>query len=95
MSIRKRKSALKRKLIIFRIFDRKGVGFELSGDVLYEQAKAVIIERQLASISLIQRRLRIGYNAASVLMRKLEKNRIVSPPGFNGLRKVDRRYVRN
>ncbi len=50
-----------------------------SGDELYEEALEIIRDLETASISLLQRRLRIGYNRAANIMDDLEANGIVGP----------------
>lgn len=49
-------------------------------DELYQQAKDLVISTGQASISYIQRRLKIGYNRAARIMDILEKEGIVGPP---------------
>ena len=48
-------------------------------DEMYDQAVACIVEEQQASISMVQRRLRIGYNRAARLIDRMEKEGIVGP----------------
>ncbi len=58
-------------------------------DPLLEQAIAVVRAEGRASISLLQRRLRIGYGRAARLIETLEERGIVSPPqGGTGVRAV-------
>jgi len=57
-------------------------------DVLYDQAVAIVTESRRASISGVQRRLKIGYNRAARLIESMEAAGIVSPPEHNGDRKV-------
>lgn len=57
-------------------------------DPLYEQAKAFVIQSRKASISSVQRKLRIGYNRSARFMEQLESDGIVSAPGYNGAREV-------
>lgn len=52
---------------------------EFKTEELYEQAKEVVIESGRASASLIQRRLRVGFAQAAMLLDKLEENGIVGP----------------
>lgn len=47
-------------------------------DPAYEQARAIVIGEQKASISLVQRHLRIGYNRAASLLEEMEKRGVVS-----------------
>lgn len=57
---------------------------EESGDVLVEQAIQVVKQAQRASVSLIQRRLRIGYPRAARLVDQLEEMGIVGPSQGSG-----------
>ncbi len=53
-------------------------------DELYLQAKDIILSTEQASISYIQRRLKIGYNRAARIMEMMEDDGIVGPPGEAG-----------
>jgi len=53
-------------------------------DELYQEAKSLVISTGQASISYIQRRLKIGYNRAARIMEILEKEGIVGPPAEAG-----------
>lgn len=57
-------------------------------DPLYPQAVEVVTKRKRASISLVQRHLRIGYNRAARLLEQMEGTQIVSPMGSDGSRTV-------
>jgi len=57
-------------------------------DELYDQAKDLVIEMQTASVSLLQRRFRIGYNRAARLVDELEANGVVGPSEGSKPRKV-------
>lgn len=59
-----------------------------SEDELIDQAKALVIEHQRASISMIQRYLQIGYNRAARLLESLEAIGAVSPMNTSGHREV-------
>ena len=63
---------------------------EFSGDSdpLYEQARQIVISNGRASISLVQRHLRIGYNRAARLVEQMERFGVVSPMDSSGSRKV-------
>ncbi len=58
------------------------------GDELYDQAVAVVLKNRRASISLVQRHLRIGYNRAARLLEQMETSRLVSTMQSNGNRKI-------
>ncbi|MCG6117487.1 MAG: DNA translocase FtsK 4TM domain-containing protein [Aquimonas sp.] len=57
-------------------------------DALYDQAVQVVMDTRRASISGVQRRLKIGYNRAARLIEAMEAAGIVSPPEHNGDRTV-------
>jgi DNA segregation ATPase FtsK/SpoIIIE, S-DNA-T family len=57
-------------------------------DVLYDQAVDIVIKTQRASISSVQRRLKIGYNRAARLIETMEAAGIVSSMEGNGTREV-------
>jgi S-DNA-T family DNA segregation ATPase FtsK/SpoIIIE len=69
-----------------------GMGGEASAsgeaDPLYDQAVAIILENKRASISLVQRHLRIGYNRAARLLEDMERAGLVSKMGSNGNRDI-------
>lgn len=52
---------------------------ETPQDELYEEAKALVIDMQTASISLLQRRFRIGYNRAARIVDELEEHGVIGP----------------
>lgn len=57
-------------------------------DELYDQAVAIVTETRRASISLIQRKLKIGYNRAARLVEQMETDGVVSEVQSNGTREV-------
>ena len=57
-------------------------------DPMYDEAVSIVIETQRASISGIQRRLKIGYNRAARLIEQMEEAGLVGPMGQSGLREV-------
>ena len=57
-------------------------------DELYSQAREVVTESGRASISYVQRRLRVGYNRAARLIEELERAGVVSSPDGRGERRV-------
>lgn len=57
-------------------------------DPLYPEALRIVTESRKASISLVQRRLRIGYNRAARLMENLEAAGVVSTMDASGTREV-------
>ena len=55
-----------------------GVDDELS-DELYDQALAVVSEMRQVSISMLQRKMRIGYNRAARMIERMERDGVVGP----------------
>jgi DNA segregation ATPase FtsK/SpoIIIE, S-DNA-T family len=58
------------------------------GDTLYDQAVAVVLQHRRASISLVQRHLRIGYNRAARLLEQMENSGLVSAMTTSGNREI-------
>lgn len=52
---------------------------EEEGDELYRQAVDMVVQTQQASISMIQRRLRVGFNRAARMIERMEREGVVSP----------------
>ena len=57
-------------------------------DSMYDQAVAVVLQHRRASISLVQRHLRIGYNRAARLLEQMEQSGVVSSMATNGNRDI-------
>ena len=57
-------------------------------DPLYDEAVRIVTETRKASISYIQRRLKIGYNRAARMVEEMEQSGLVSPLESNGSREV-------
>jgi S-DNA-T family DNA segregation ATPase FtsK/SpoIIIE len=57
-------------------------------DALYDQAVAIVLKNRRASISLVQRHLRIGYNRAARLLEQMEQSGLVSSMQSNGNREI-------
>lgn len=57
-------------------------------DPLYDQAVEVVLKQRRASISLVQRHLRIGYNRAARLLEQMEQSGLVSTMASNGNREI-------
>ncbi|GAB4496755.1 MAG: DNA translocase FtsK [Anaerolineales bacterium] len=65
------------------------LGVEPEGDPLYHEAIALVRQHGRASVSMLQRKMRIGYTRASRLIEQMESNGIVGPPeGSTGAREV-------
>ncbi len=65
-----------------------GAGEGGEGDELYDQAVAIVTESRKASISYVQRRLKIGYNRAARIVEDMEAAGVVTPVQANGSREV-------
>ncbi|MEW6679126.1 MAG: DNA translocase FtsK 4TM domain-containing protein [Pseudomonadota bacterium] len=61
---------------------------DAEADALYDEAVAYVIKSRRASISSVQRQLRIGYNRAARLIEAMERAGLVSPMQSNGNREV-------
>ena len=68
--------------------DIESGGGDDEGDPLFEEAKALVIETQKASASMIQRRLSVGFNRATRLMEELEAAGVIGPAEGTKPRKV-------
>lgn len=66
----------------------EGGFFDNEEDELYSQAVQIVQESRKASISHLQRRLKIGYNRAARLVETMEERGVVSPMQSNGNREV-------
>ncbi len=70
-------------------------GGDLSGseegsekDPMYDQAVEIVLKNRKASISLVQRHLKIGYNRAARMLEEMENAGVVSSMGTNGQREI-------
>ena len=61
---------------------------DAEADPLYDEAVAYVLKSRRASISSVQRQLRIGYNRAARLIEAMERAGLVSPMQSNGNREV-------
>jgi S-DNA-T family DNA segregation ATPase FtsK/SpoIIIE len=65
-----------------------GEGGDAEKDPLYDEAVAIVLKSRRASISLVQRHLRIGYNRSARLIEAMEHAGLVSSMSTNGNREV-------
>ncbi len=63
-------------------------GGDAEQDPLYDEAVACVMKTRRASISSVQRHLRIGYNRSARILEAMEHAGLVSPMGSNGQREV-------
>jgi S-DNA-T family DNA segregation ATPase FtsK/SpoIIIE len=61
---------------------------EEGDDPLYDQAVRLVCETRMASVSMIQRRLQIGFNRAARLVERMERDGIVGAPNGSKPREV-------
>ena len=61
---------------------------DLESDSLYDEAIEFVTVTRKASISAVQRKLRIGYNRAARLVEAMEAAGVLSEAGHNGAREV-------
>lgn len=78
---------------ILKSASENGTGITVAGseneqDPLYDEAVKIVIETRKASISYIQRRLKIGYNRAARIVEEMESSGLVSATNASGNREV-------
>jgi len=66
----------------------EGEGGDPEQDALYDEAVRIVVESRKASISGVQRRLKIGYNRAARMIEAMESAGLVGPLQSNGMREV-------
>lgn len=93
--LRKQKTPEYIEAVVFDEQDDEGfsAGSEESGEGssdsnLYRQAVDIVRRDKKVSTSYIQRRLRIGYNRAALLVERMEEEGVVSPPNHAGKREI-------
>ena len=72
-----------------------GVETDDEYDEMYDLAVEIVSETQQASISMIQRRLRVGYNRAARMIEKMERDGVVGPSDGAKPREVYARKIEN
>lgn len=65
-----------------------GDGDDAETDALYDEAVQFVLESRRASISAVQRKLKIGYNRAARMIEAMEMAGVVTPMNSNGSREV-------
>jgi S-DNA-T family DNA segregation ATPase FtsK/SpoIIIE len=73
------KPVYEKSILEMKATDEKGSGDDEEVDERYDAAVALVAETRQASISMVQRRLRIGYNRAARIIEKMEQEGIVGP----------------
>ena len=68
--------------------DPEPAGDTEDSDPLFDEAVQIVVESRRASISGVQRRLKIGYNRAARMIEEMERIGIVGPAESNGSREV-------
>ncbi|WP_211462892.1 DNA translocase FtsK [Collimonas silvisoli] len=64
----------------------------MTESTMYELAKAVLLKEQVVSVSLLQRRLILGYSVALALMDELEQNGVVTGLNAENFRTLTPQY---
>jgi S-DNA-T family DNA segregation ATPase FtsK/SpoIIIE len=70
------------------LFDGQPTGEDDAETQLYRKALQIVAESQKASVSYLQRQLRVGYNSAARLIERMEKEGLVGQPDHVGRREV-------
>jgi S-DNA-T family DNA segregation ATPase FtsK/SpoIIIE len=70
------------------LFDGQPTGEDDAETQLYRKAVQIVAESQKASVSYLQRQLRVGYNSAARLIERMEKDGLVGQPDHVGRREV-------
>jgi S-DNA-T family DNA segregation ATPase FtsK/SpoIIIE len=70
------------------------LGEDYERDENYDEAVNIVMETGQASISMIQRRLRIGYNRAARMVEQMEREGIVAPADGARPREVRLRKIK-
>ncbi|GAB7025158.1 DNA translocase FtsK [Geotalea toluenoxydans] len=73
------KPVYEKSILEMKSGDEKSGGDEEELDPQYDAAVALVAEAKQASISMVQRRLRIGYNRAARIIEKMEQEGIIGP----------------
>lgn len=68
--------------------DNEDVGDQMDMDEKYREAVRIVKETGQASISMLQRRLRVGYNRSARMIEQMERDGIVTPVDAMGRRQV-------
>jgi DNA segregation ATPase FtsK/SpoIIIE, S-DNA-T family len=68
--------------------NNSGAGEDDESDALYDEAVSFVTETRKASISSVQRKLRIGYNRAARMIETMERAGVITEMGSNGSREV-------
>lgn len=61
---------------------------EIDGDPLYAQAVKIVLSSERASISVIQKNLRIGFARSAKMLDQMERDKIVGPAHATGIRTI-------
>ncbi|MDP3310577.1 MAG: DNA translocase FtsK, partial [Polaromonas sp.] len=65
-----------------------GSSAEGDKDPMYDQAVEIVLKNRKASISLVQRHLKIGYNRAARMLEEMEKSGMISAMSGSGQREI-------
>jgi S-DNA-T family DNA segregation ATPase FtsK/SpoIIIE len=73
------KPVYEKSILEMKESDSRGAHEDEEDDPQYDAALALVAEARQASISMVQRRLRIGYNRAARIIEKMEREGVVGP----------------
>jgi S-DNA-T family DNA segregation ATPase FtsK/SpoIIIE len=77
--LKKQRNPVYQEEILETSLEGKADGDDAEYDEKYDEAVALVTESRRASISMIQRRLRVGYNRAARMIETMEREGVVSP----------------
>lgn len=59
----------------------------------YFEAVTYVRAQQRVGVAMLQRKFRVGYGCAALLVKEMEKDGVVTEPGMNGVRTVIEPYI--
>jgi S-DNA-T family DNA segregation ATPase FtsK/SpoIIIE len=77
--LKKQRTPVYQEEILQTPIEEKGDASDSEYDEKYDEAVALVTESGQASISMVQRRLRVGYNRAARMIEMMEREGVVSP----------------
>ncbi len=90
---RQQKPVYVKNILKMKVEEKEAAEEQEEFDPLYDQGVALVTSTQTASISMVQRKLRIGYNRAARMIEKMEKEGVVGPSDGVKQREVYARQI--